>query len=302
MNASSQQSTSQSQSGSSQTQNNPWAPQQNYLLQAFSGAGNALNNSSQYTPEQLASFTNQLNYGNNMSTPTSSANAGNVASAVGAGGLANGLYGLANFTPQGSTASNIANANQYAAGQNIPGQVAADMQIANTEANYVTNPGIDATAAGSGNENSSRDAIEHGLVQTNLAQTANNDAVNLQNQAYSTGLGLSEQQSESQNQNTLASLLGQTSGGANGINAGTNANTGSVGQAGGLFNIANAGAAGQNNDPYQSLQDFYNIIGANNWGGTSNTNSVGTSNGQTTSTPSTMAQLGGWINMAGSLA
>ena len=227
--------------GSSSGNTSVWQPQQQYLLNAFQQAQNALNGNSQYQPGQMGLFSNMLNYGqNNMGTAASSANAGAAASGAAAGGIGAGISGLEGFNPSATnnTANNVANANQYVAGQNIPAQVAADMQNANIEANYVTNPGIDASSAAAGDINSSRNAIEHGLVATNLANTAANTGAQLQANAYNTGLGLSEQQGEANNTANLGALTNLTNGSGYGLNAGTGANNGSVSQAGGLFGIS----------------------------------------------------------------
>jgi hypothetical protein len=300
--------------------------QQPYLTQAFNSASGALNQAGNatipqnftalYNPNQVDAFNQMLNYGTgNGSIPSSSAAAGGTASNAASTGISNAVDGLANFTPQGGTQSNINAANQYVAGQNIPAQVQADMQMANQEAKYVGNPGIDAAAAGTGNINSSRDAIEHGLLQTNLAETAGNLGANLQANDYNTGLGLAEQNSEAANANNIAALTGGLYGSAMGLNAGTGANTGAVNSAGGLYNIAQTGISGQQaaaqapltnesqqftantNDPFAALQNFYNIIGANNWGN----QTTGSGQSTTTSTPSTAAQIGGWTNFVGSL-
>jgi hypothetical protein len=300
-------------SGTSNSTTSPWQLQSPYLAQAFSGASGALPVAQQYTPEQLAAFMQMQTYGTNVSgpnaVPVSSANAGSALSTTGATGAATGVNNLTNFNPAltNNTANNIANANQYVAGQNIPAQVAADMQSANQEANYVTNPGIDASAAATGNINSSRDAIEHGLVATNLAQTAANTGAQLQANDYNTGLSLSEQQDEANNSAALNAALGLTTGSGYVANAGTAANTGSVGQAGGLYGIANTGITGENTDPFSALQNFYNIIGANNWGNTTSGSTTGTSqstgsgSSTSTATPSQLSQIGGWVNLAGSL-
>lgn len=247
-----------------------------------------------------------LDYGtNNGSVPASSASAGTALTGSGASGAQTGLFGLANYNPASvnNTGATINGANAFVQGANIPGQVAADMVPAEQAAAYGLTPQIDASAAASGNVNSSRDAIEHGIVATNLGQQANALATQLGANAFNTGANLTEQANQSNASNSLASLLGLTSGGTNAATAGVNANTGSVNQAGGLFNIAQQGASGQNNDPFQALQNFYNIIGSQSWGNQTNTSGTTNTTGTSTQTtdPSTMAQIGGWLNMAGSL-
>jgi hypothetical protein len=255
-----------------------------------------------------------LGYGTgNDNISGSSANAGASLTGAGANATGQGLFDLANFTPAGGTDSNIAAANKYVAGQNIPAQVQADMLGADQQASEQTLPQIARNAAGSGNVNSSRTAIQNGIVQRGLAQQAAGIGAGLQANAYNTGLGLAEQNSESQNSNLLTKMLGLTSGGNNSVATGVNANTGAVGQQGGLFNIANSGIQGQyqaaqapltnqeqqfeaqTNDPYAALNNFYNIIGNRSWGGTT----TGSSTQNSTSTPSTLSTIGGILSGVG---
>lgn len=325
MNPGSQQ--TQNTSGATSSTTAPWAVQQPYLTQGFSDANTALNSANanstipsqftaSYSPQELAQFTAMAGAGNNQSVPNSSAAAGGALSASGAAGAAQGIGALSGFTNSGGTQSNINNANAYVAGQNIPAQVQADMQGANQEANYVTNPGIDASAAGDGDINSSRAAIQHGLVATNLAQTAANTGAQLQANAYNTGLGLSEQNNESNNTNTLNAAAALTTGSGYDANAGTAANSGSVTQAGGLYGITGQGITGQQavaqapltnaqqaftantTDPYSALNNYMALINGN-YGSTSSGTTQGTQ--ASTSTPSTLSQIGGYVNLAGSL-
>lgn len=300
-----------------------------YLTQAFSGASGALNTAqntaqipqnftAQYTPQQLDQFQQMINYANgNSSVPQSSANAGGVASGAAANGILNSVNGLNNFTPTGDIQSDINGGNAYASNVNVGALTKAAMRAANDEAQFSTNPGIDRAAAGSGNINSSRDAIAHGLVARGLTNDAANTAATIEGNAYNTGAGLTEQNNEAANANRIAALTGGLYGGSTALNAGTGANTGSVNNAGGLYNIAQTGISGQlagaqapltnqqqqftanTNDPFAALQNFYNIIGSNNWGNTSS--GTTSASGTTTNSPSTLSQIGGWTNFVGSL-
>lgn len=252
-----------------------------------------------------------------MGIPNSSANAGRTISGAAASGVNSGIAGLQGFTPQGGTQSNIDAALGYAGHVPVDALTKAAMQSANDEAQYVTKPGINAAAAGNGDINSSRAAIQQGLVDKGLTQAAGNIAGNIEGNAYTGGLTLAEQNSEAANANKLAALNGLTTGGGYDAMAGTSANSGAVGQAGGLFDIANNGITGgyaaaqapltneaqqfaaNTNDPFAALNNFYNIIGSHNWGGT--TNSSSNMNATTTSNPSTMSQIGAWTNFLGSL-
>lgn len=255
-----------------------------------------------------------LGYGTgNDNIPASSAAAGSALSSAGANATTTGLNDLAGFTPQGGTQSNIDAANAYVAGQNIPAQVKADMLGANQEASDETLPQIARNAAATGNVNSSRSAIEQGIVERGLAQQAGGLGAQLQANAYNTGLNLAEQNSEATNNALLNKMTGLTSGGSTAGYIGTNANTGAVGQAGGLFNIANSGIQGeyqaaqapltnqeqqyeaQTNDPFAALNNFYNIIGNRSWGGTT----TGSSSTTQTNTPSTLSTIGGILGGVG---
>lgn len=326
--------TSSNGTGTASASTNPWAVQSRYLTNAFQGASSALgtaqNNAvipsqftANYTPDQIAAFQAQQNYGMNTGTAANSAAAGGAMNAAGVSGVQNGLGGLAGFQNQGGTDSNIAAAMKYAGNQPISAMTDAAMRDATNQANEVTKPGIDEAAAGSGNVNSSRTAIQQGIVDRGLAQKAGDISANLRGAAYNSGLTLAQQNSQYGNTNNLTALMAQLSGGTSAVNAGTAANSGSVTQAGGLFNIANAGIAGQygaaqapltnaqqsftanSTDPFTALQQYYGLVGANNWGGstsgatTNNTN--GTNNTQGTATPSTVSQIGGYMGMAGSL-
>jgi len=204
---------------------------------------------------------------------------------------------------------------QYAGNAPIAAMTKAAMQPAVDTANYVTNPGIDQSAAGAGSISGSRDAIEHGLVTKGLQTDAANIGANLTGQAYSTGLGLAQQNSQANNTNALTALMAQLSGGTAAANSGTAANANSVSDASGLFGIANSGIQGQQaaaqapltnaqqsftantQDPFAALHQFYNLIGANNWGG----QTQGTGHSTTTSTPSMLSVIGGGLGTLGSL-
>ena len=296
-----------------------------YLTQAFSGASSALNTAqnnavtpsqftANYNPAALNAYTQEQGYGTNTAVPDSSAAAGGALSTAGVGGVQNGLGGLAGFQSQGGTDSNIAAAMKYAGNAPISAMTQAAMQPAYDAANYVTNPRIDATGAGSGDINSSRNAIQHGLVTKGLQQDAASISGNLEGSAYSTGLNLAQTNSQANNTNALTALMAQLSGGTSAANAGTAANTGSVNDASGVFGIANAGSQGaqtaaqapltnaqqaftaNTNDPFAAYNNFMSLIGGNYGSQT-----TGTTNDQQTSTPSTMSQIGSWAGLAGSL-
>jgi hypothetical protein len=197
-----------------QSQVNPWNVQQPYLTQAFNGASSALPTASQFTPAQLDAFTTLLNEGQNPAVANNSANSGGVLSNAGTSSTVNGLYQLAGYNPANinNNSNVLGTANSFVANANIPGQVSAAMVPAEQAAAYGLNPQIDQNAAASGNTNSSRDAIEYGILASNLSQQANALSTQLGANAFNTGANIGETMAGSNSNNTLASILGQTQG------------------------------------------------------------------------------------------
>lgn len=317
---SSQQSTASTQS------NAPWSVQQPYLKTAFNDATSAYGTSTdntgalgtpsgftaQYTPAMMDAFRNEMGYGTNTAIAGTSSGIANALANPATSAASSGLYGLSNFNPTGGTDYNIDAANKYAAGFDVPGQVAASMRDANQEYQDVTAPAIDRNSAGSGNINSSTNGIAQGLVQRGLTQKAADLSATLRNSNYQTGLTTAQNTANNQNTSILSALMGAAGGGTSAANSAINAGTGSVGQASGLFNIANAGANNLNsgnqadltnqlqawnfgaNSPFAALNNYYNIVGNKSWG------SQGTGTSTTTSTPSTMSMVGSGLGILGS--
>jgi hypothetical protein len=255
-----------------------------------------------------------LGYGTgNQNIPASSAAAGGALSSAGTGGVQSAIDALKGYSPTGGVGADVAGGNQFVGGMDIPALVKAQMLPATQEASEQTLPSIARAAAAGGNTNSSRTAIAQGIVQRGLGQQAEADAAQLQQYGLTQGSNLTEQSNEANNNNRVGALSALLSGSTGAANAGTSANTGAVGNAGGLFSIANAGITGQQaaaqapltneeqqfeaqtNDPFAALNNFYNIIGANNWGGSSS----GTGTQTTTSTPSPFQVIGGLLGAGG---
>ena len=297
----------------------PWSLQQPYLETAFSGAQDALTKAqgaatpdgftAQFTPDQLAVFQKMIGYGTgNDGLSSSTGAAGTALNTAGANSTTNGLYGLQNFTPQGGTDSNIAAATAYANNPAIPGMVNAAMRDVNRNATENILPAIGRNAAGTGNINSNRPDIAAGIVQRGVNDQAGDISANLRGTAYDSGLKLAEQNSEATNASMLAKMTGMVGGGNNAVSTGAGANTSAVGQQGGLFDIAGGGVTGQNtasqanltnqnqawqfgtDSPFAALNNYYNIVGSNSWGGQTTGSSTGTS------TPSFWQTLGGLMS------
>lgn len=322
-------------SGSQQTQQQqqqqtaPWAPAQGALQNAIpqlqgalsqSQVGNAATLPSQFVaglnPAQLQTFGSMLNYANSNNSPGIETATGQNLTGTGAGATNSALAGLTGFNPytNNNTQANIAGANQYVQGYNIPAEVQNAMLAANQEAQNVTLPGIDQAAAASGNANSSRAGIASGLVQQGLAEQAANLSGTLQNQAYSNGLNLASNTNTVNNQALLSALQGGGQLGLSTAGAGLGALSQGIGDQSNLFNIANAAGSGlqtgqqqqiQNQlaanqfatqNPYAALSPYLSALGGI---GALGSQSSGTNT--TTTTPSAYEVIGGLLGAGGSL-
>src|SRR5262249_20499416 len=134
---------SSNQQTQSATNTQPWSTQIPYLTQAFQGASSALGNAQRngvaptgfvagMTPQQMALFGAMTGYGTNNPIPGQEAGLGTNLTDMGMGATSGALGGLSAFNPANfyNMGSAIAGGNAYAAGLDIPGQVAAAMRDA----------------------------------------------------------------------------------------------------------------------------------------------------------------------------
>jgi hypothetical protein len=315
--------TSSTQQQSSQT-SAPWAVQAPYLSQAFNQASTNLSNANgntysgqqvaQFTPDQLATFKSMIGSGNaGMAGANGATNAGYSAINSGTSALGAALSGLTNFNTTDPTQANIASATSYANNPATQGMIDAATLDAKRAVSENVLPQLARSDALSGNAMSSKDAITKGIIGRGLADTVANTSANIRGQQFQTGLNLAEQGRENNQNAMLSALTGAAGAGTSAINSGTN--TASSGNAiiDALFNRANGGGAGEqqntqnqidnakgmdeyaNGTAAQNLQNFFNIIGSNQWGGTSN----GTQTTQ--STPSLWNTIGSGLGIASSL-
>lgn len=282
-----------------------------------------------FNPQQLQTFDSMVNYGLGNGNPALESVTGANLASTGAGALSSGLgtmgqaaAGYASYNPYAT--NNMAGAeaagNSYAAGANIPGQVQAAMLPAEEAAEFGQSPMMDRQAAGSGNANSSTLQNQHDLLSTNLGNEAGAIGQNLEANYYNTGANMYTGQQEANNAASLSALGGL---GSLGTSMGQLGNTSSqlgigglsqsITDQGNLYNIAGQGGTGlqeaaQNpltnqlqaynfgqSSPYQALDNYYNIIGATNWGNETTNNST------TTTTPSLLTTAGGVLGATNSL-
>jgi hypothetical protein len=321
--------TTQNTSGTSQT--SPWDPQAQALQSGFGYAQDAFSQAqdaprptdfvAQYSPEALAAYSQMLGYGTSGVPGIAGASTGAGSSLLGAAlpAYAQGLYGLSNFNPQTSTANVLSAAGQYSQNPDVQGMIDASTRDARRAVSEQVLPQIERSAALSGNINSNRTGIAQGIVQRGLADQVGDISAQIRSGLYSQGLGLGLNQGQTADAQRLAALQGATQGALGGATAGVNANTAGVTQAGGLYNIANAGITGQlagaqaplsnqlaqyqfgTQSPFDAANNYWNLVGKQMYG--QNTSSTGTTTGTTTqtSTPSTASQIGGLIGMGSSL-
>jgi hypothetical protein len=307
-------------SGSSSTVNEPWAPQKNYLLDAFDKAQQTYKNATgniysgaqlaQFNPAQLGLYRSMVGYGNNSDIPANLASTGEAATGAGMGAVGGSLAGLNRYAANSGAAENVRDAGMYADNPYISGQVDAAMRDARRGADESLYPQIARNAAIRNTTNSSTRSIREGMVDRGLAEKAGDISANLRGNAYNSGLQLAQA-----DRNSRAAAYG-TAGSLGGslLNTGLGASTGSIGAQGNLFDMINAGGGGlrssdqagldnsramseyANSMPSDLLAKYYGIVGSNNWGGTSNSNFQSTQKVQ--ASPWTIA--GGVLGAAGS--
>lgn len=310
---------------STQTQQSsqPWSVQQPYLSQAFSQASGNLSNAyantyggqqvAQFTPDQLDTFKRMTQFGGNTTGADTSSTIGANTATTGYNALSDALSGLKSYTPTGGPQSNIEAAMAYANNPATDGMIDAAMRDARRSVSEQALPQIARSSAGTGNTMSSRRAISEGLVERGLADKTADTSANIRGQQFNNGLNLAEQGRQFDNNSVLDAFKSMASAGGSAVGTGVNALGAGVDQAKGLFDIANSGGAGQqasdqaaidnskgmseygNDTAAKNLQNFYNIIGSQNWGGTSS----GTSTTQ--STPSMWSTIGSGLGVFQSL-
>lgn len=300
----------------------PWKVQAPYLSDAFQKAQDLYNTTSAqpgYTGDFYAGMTGTqkaladtgVNYftktGQDMATELTNASSG--LAATGGQGLINsaqGLYGLANSDSAGS---NIANANRYAQNPYIDQMVQAATYSANRNAAENTIPNLYRSAAASGNLNSDRTALAQGVVERGLAENAQNIGAQLRGEAYNNGLQMAQndQQQQAQNLQGAGNMYDAlVARGAGGLSDAFNMETQALG------NASNYAAMNQTenqnqlqNDyqkqqyaekrPYDLLNQYYGLVGSNNWG------QNGTTSTTSSTTPGLGSIIGGGLGAIGSL-
>lgn len=316
----------QSGSEKSNVVQNPWGPQSNYLKDIFSAAQGTYNNLSKvdpykgdmiagFRPEQLQQFNNMIGYANSSPAAKDLYSYGTNAAQSGQGAMNYGLSGLQGFNPM-DTAGTIADAGMYADNPYLSSMVDAAMRDANRSTYEENIPQVRRQAALSGNTNSSRTGAREAILERGNMDRAADVSASLRGDAYSQGI----QAAQAQRAQELARLGDVTSQGTNASALGTGNLSNSVAAMSDLFGIGTAGGEGlraadqatldnsyakwqqqqaQNQLQWDALNNYFNLVGSKNWGGT--TKATGSSNktADTETNPSLASILGG-IATAGS--
>lgn len=277
------------------TKTEPWAPQGQALQFAFNEAQN-LYNSKKGTPfyqgdlhAGLDPLTQQgidktAGYVNGSGQQGADAVTGASGNLIGANPqyleAIKGLYGAASADPTGA---NIDAAGRYANNPALQAQI--DAVGADIRRNLGENimPSIDRTATASGNINSSRAGIAEGIAARGAKEELAQTAAGMRYNAYNNGLGTAESARTSNLgfQGQAAGLYGSAVGqGMSGFGQGQTMNlqlldslvrSGQLRQedAQHLMDTEFARWQGGDTRDQDLLKNYYGVIGANNWGGTS---------------------------------
>jgi hypothetical protein len=284
-------------SGKTTTKQTPWGPQGDQLKNAFGQAQDLFNSkkgTSWYGGPLYAGldpFTQQGITGtNDYATGAGQAAANSVQNSglgmLGAGNQGMDAYGrLAGMASQDPTGANINSAGQYANNPYMDGMIDAASRDVRRNLTENTLPGVDRDAAATGNINSSRAGIAQGIAMRGAQDQMGDIASNMRGQAYQSGLGLAEN-ARTANMGALgqagSGLGGMYGLGLGAVGQGNSMNYGNLNAQIAAGQLNQQDAQGQMNADLQRwqgndtrdqglLQNYYNIIGANNWGGTTTT-------------------------------
>lgn len=333
MPSSASQSSQKTDTNNTQSQaSNPWAPTVNYLTDilpnlsaafntATSNGANAPTNFVAGPSGDLSNIWNKMVAAGGSFLPGAATqfNQGTAANNTGLNTAGSGITGLLGFNPTNLDTSSIINAAKgISSGFDIPSMVRNALQGGIETARDVTNPGIDAAAAGSGNVNNSRAGLAQGIVDRGLAEQATNLTGTLESQAYGQGLNTASSNAQSQNNSILSALSNAVQGGTNLFNSGTSALSGGINNAINALGLASEGGQGQTSgtqaglsnqlqqylfgqsSPFSAISQYLPFLtGIAGLGGQVNGTSSGSST--TTTNPSLMSTIGGLLAAGGSI-
>jgi hypothetical protein len=319
--------TTQQSKGKSKSETEPWQLQENYLEDIFGQAkdvyGNVKDNHydgdfvAGFNPDQLQQFNSMLDYARNSPIASMLLGQGGSLGSLGQSGIASGMAGLQGYQPSGTTQGMINDAGQLSDNPYMSGMVDSAMRDARRATYEGQLPANARAAALSGNTNSSKRQVSDAIAERGLADRTADVSAGLRGQAYQQGLGLSQNQSQFNDQSKLQAnqLLGSL--GLDASKTGMTGLLGSLGAQGDLFGMGNEGGAGLRDadqagidnelakytfgqsDPWSALMNYYNIIGNRSWGSETTGKQTGTTTGTTSASPA--SAIGGILTGIGGL-
>lgn len=281
-------------------------------MQQGQGAPKPSNFVGQYDPAAIDNFIRQMNTGQSasnidLSSATNLANTGVAATGESFGRLRD-------FAPTSTTGNILSDASAFSRNPETDGMIAAALRDPYRDLTENALPASMRRAAGTGNVNSNKTAIRDAVLQRGFEDRASDVSADIRGKLYQSGLDLSQKNLSGNDALTLDSIKTGVQGGINATTAGTGALNNNINAMKGLYDIANTGAAGMQdaqqkgydeqmaqyqfgaNSPFDALNNYWNIIGSGNWGGSS----TGQSTKTATSSPSMMGTIGQLGGMAAS--
>lgn len=276
------------------TTSNPWAPQGDALKSIFSSAGSLYDQQSgtpwyqgdlyaSMDPATAQAIQGMLSYVNGRGANSADRLTNAGASLTDPANYQSAIDRFSAASGADPTQSNIAAATAYANNPAIDGMVDAASRDVSRNLYEQAIPGINQAASGTGNINSSRAGVAEGIARRGAQDMIGDISSNIRGDAYSQGLSLAEQgrQANLSGMGQAAGLYGQSFGqGMAALNGGNDMTLGNSGAAIDASQLYQQDAQGQLDADYAKwqgndtrqwdlLNNYYNIIGANNWGGTS---------------------------------
>jgi hypothetical protein len=272
----------------------PWSQQQDYLKTGFNQADQLMRsqwNTPWYTGSLYAPITSPTQnavdamtaYSGGQGAGLTAGMSGALSRTLGAGPMAQYMTGQAyNRAAMDPTAGILASAGQYANNPYMDSMVDAASRDVMRNLNENLLPGARDAQIATGNMGSSRGGIAQGILQRGAAENIGDISATLRGNAFNTGLGtaaglygtgLSGMLGAA---GTGSGIYGQSLAGVPSAISATGANLG-LGLAAG--DILQQNQQGQLNEAYQQwlgndqrkqqlLNNYWGIVGSNNWGGT----------------------------------
>ncbi len=290
---------------SSQTVNKePWAAQAPYLTAGFANAQNLLNqkqNTPWYQGPLTAAWNPTQQAGVDYATgfartgmPAANAAMGAAGTGFGAaGGYVGNAGNAVAAAGTDKTATILGNAAKYAGSPELQAQIDAAQNDVKRTFQEDTLPGINRAAVVGGNVNSSRTGVAEGIARRGAEDQAAKISAGMRSDAWNNGLRAAQEQLNTDARLGLEanSQLGQAwQLGNQSLGAGTQSGidmASAVSAAGNQLNqqqqreIDGERLRWEKNDsrPWEQLDNYWRIVGSENWGGTETSNSNSRNNG-----------------------